>query len=75
MADMRHPKKEGPALFNWMRYVLKPIVVRSENLVRSIKASNRSLSMVTDPLRRSWMFWQSAEDTIWIVQLHGCHST
>jgi hypothetical protein len=43
MADVRQQKKEGPALFNWMWYALKHIIVRSENLVRSIKAANRSL--------------------------------
>ena len=38
MADVRHQRKEGLAVSNHMRYVLKLIAVRSENLVTSIKA-------------------------------------
>ena len=43
MADVRHQRKEGSAVSDRMRYVPKPIAVRSENLVTSIKASNGSL--------------------------------
>ena len=42
MADVRHQRKEGSAVSDRMRYVPKPIAVRSENLVTSIKASNGS---------------------------------
>ena len=42
MADVRHQKKEGSAVSDRMRYVPKPIAVRSENLATSIKASNGS---------------------------------
>ena len=43
MADVRHQRKEGSAVSDRMRYVPKPIAVRSENLVTSVKASNGSL--------------------------------
>ena len=43
MADIHHQKKEGSAVSDRMRYVPKPIAVRSENLVTSVKASNGSL--------------------------------
>ena len=43
MADVRHQRKEGSAVSDRMRYVSKPIAVRSENLVTSVKASNGSL--------------------------------
>ena len=45
MADIRHKQKEGSAVSDRMGYVPKPIAVimRSENLVMSIKASNGSL--------------------------------
>ena len=43
MAEVRHQRKEGPAVSDRMRYVPKPIPVRSEKLVTSVKASNGSL--------------------------------
>ena len=43
MADVCHQKKEWSAVSDRMRYVPKPIAMRSENLVTSIKASNGSL--------------------------------
>ena len=43
MTDVRHQRKEGSVVSDRMRYVPKPIAVRSENLVTSIKASNGSL--------------------------------
>ena len=43
MADVRHQRKEGSAVSDRMRSVSKPIAVRSENLVASVKASNGSL--------------------------------
>ena len=43
MADVCHQRKEGSAVFDHMQYVPKPIAVRLENLVMSIKASNGSL--------------------------------
>jgi len=43
MADVRHQRKEGSAVSDRMQYVSKPIAVRSENLVTSIKSSNGSL--------------------------------
>ena len=41
MADVHQQKKEGPALFNWMQYVLKHIIVRSENLFQEYQGSKR----------------------------------
>ena len=43
MADVNHQKIEGPAVSNRMRYVSKPIAVRSDNLVASVNESNGSL--------------------------------
>ena len=44
MADIHHfQKKEGSVVSDQMRYIPKPITVRLENLVMSIKASNGSL--------------------------------
>ena len=43
MADVRHQKKKGSVVSDQMWYIPKPIAVRSENLVTSIKASNKSL--------------------------------
>ena len=36
LADVCHQRKEGLAVSDHMRYVLKPIAVRLENLVTSI---------------------------------------
>ena len=38
MADVRHQQTEHLAASDQMQYVLKPVAVRSENLVTSTKA-------------------------------------
>ena len=72
MADVHHQSKEGSAVSDRMRYVPKPIAVRSENLVTSIKASNRSLfngdgTTVTQVIFDSSYEW-------WVLFGHGSHT-
>ena len=43
MDDLRHQKKEGSAISDRLRFNTKPIAVRSENLVSSIKATNGNI--------------------------------
>ena len=43
MEDVRPQKKEGSAVSDRMRYIPKPIAVRSENWVTNIRASDGSL--------------------------------
>ena len=40
MDQLRHQKKEGSAVSDRLKFDVKPIAVRSENLVTSIKATN-----------------------------------
>ena len=70
MDNLRHQKKEGSAISERFCFNTKPIAVRSENLVSSIKATNENIQTVDGVstiffyiLAMSWGYYLDAAST------------
>ena len=75
MTDICHQKKKGSAKSNWMMYIPKPIAVRSENFITSVKASNVLLLNGDGSTQVIFDIPTISVASIWIAQRHGSHST
>ena len=72
-----HLKKEGLIVSDWLWCIAKSVAVRSENLVTSVKASNRSVFNGDGSTQEIFNILAMSKSTTWIVQQYtstGIHN-